>query len=80
MYSKKRETRERDTTDKQWTEMDVDIKKNDNDSFKKILDEKLSVVSTPTEETMPKINPVKWTVNNIKDYTKYYSFIYQLCN
>lgn len=57
--SKKRETRDREAADKQWTDMDVDTKKND-DGAKKNIEEK-SV--TPIEDLTPKINPIKWTVS-----------------
>lgn len=45
--------------------MEVDPKKGDNDSLKKSSDDKSSTASTPTEDSTPRINPVKWTVNNL---------------
>ncbi|CAG5074252.1 Similar to PHC3: Polyhomeotic-like protein 3 (Homo sapiens) [Cotesia congregata] len=51
--------------DKQWTDMDVDSKKDD--PAKKIAEEK-SVL--PIEDLTPKINPIKWTVNEVCDFIR----------
>lgn len=63
IYSKKRETRDRDGTEKQWAEMETEIKVIDNDIAKKIGEERLSTTTTSSaDESLPKVNPVKWTV------------------
>lgn len=60
--SKKRETR--DGTEKQWTEIETETKTVDNDIAKKNGEERsLSTTTTSsTDESLPKVNPVKWTV------------------
>lgn len=63
--SKKRETRDRDgNTEKQWTEIETEIKTVDNDVAKKNGEERsLSMTTTSSaDESLPKVNPVKWTV------------------
>lgn len=64
--SKKRETRDRDGTEKQWTELiETESKNVDGDMMKKNGEEKLLSTTTTTssvDETLPKVNPVKWTV------------------
>lgn len=65
IYSKKRETREREVTvEKQWTEIETEIQKTvDSDMTKTNGEEKSSTTITPSvEESLPKVNPVKWTV------------------
>ncbi|XP_034947766.1 polyhomeotic-proximal chromatin protein-like isoform X3 [Chelonus insularis] len=66
--SKKKESRDRDTTDKQWTEMEIDPKKSD-DLIKKATEDKVQPPLTPTED-INKINPVKWTVNEVCDFIR----------
>lgn len=64
IYSKKRETRDRDGTEKQWTEIETETKTVDNDMTKKNGEERsLSTTTTSSvDESLPKVNPVKWTV------------------
>ncbi|XP_011313953.1 polyhomeotic-like protein 1 isoform X1 [Fopius arisanus] len=64
--NKKKEAREREP-DKQWTNMEVD-KKTD-DGLKKAEDSS-PAASTPTSEDIPRINPVKWTVNEVCDFIR----------
>lgn len=48
--------------DKQWAEMEVDAK-HDNDAMKKNGEDKLLVVlPNSVDDSLPKINPVRWTV------------------
>ena len=58
---KKKEIRE--SNEKQWTEMEVDMK--NDDIMKKNGEDKL-LVNLPNnvmiDDSLPKINPVKWTV------------------
>lgn len=55
--------REREVTEKQWTEIETEIKTIDNDMTKTNGEEKSSITTTPSvEESLPKVNPVKWTV------------------
>lgn len=63
--SKKRE-RDRDGAEKQWTEIETDSK-NEGDVMKKNGEEKsLSTTTTSSiDDTLPKVNPVKWTVSII---------------
>ncbi|XP_015124708.1 polyhomeotic-like protein 1 isoform X2 [Diachasma alloeum] len=64
--SKKKEAKEREV-DKQWTDMEVD--KRIDDGLKKT--ENMSpAVSTPASEDIPRINPVKWTVNEVCDFIR----------
>lgn len=63
--SKKREVRDRDGTEKQWTEIETDSKNIDGDLMKKNGEEKSLSTTTTTssvDESLPKVNPVKWTV------------------
>ncbi|XP_063986929.1 polyhomeotic-like protein 1 isoform X2 [Diachasmimorpha longicaudata] len=64
--SKKKEAREREV-DKQWTDMEVD--KRTDDGLKKAED-RSPTVSTPTSEDIPRINPVKWTVNEVCEFIR----------
>lgn len=57
--------RERDATEKQWTEIETETNKPvDSDVMKKNGEEKsLSTTTTSSaDESLPKVNPVKWTV------------------
>lgn len=62
-FSKKREVRDRDGTEKQWTDIETDSK-NEGDIKKNGEEKSLSTTTTTSsiDETLPKINPVKWTV------------------
>lgn len=63
--SKKRESRERDNKiEKQWTGMETESKTIDNDVTKKNGEERPLSTSTTSsvDESLPKVNPVKWTV------------------
>lgn len=61
--SRKRDTRERDGTEKQWTEIETETKTVDNDMTRKNGEERSSTTTTSsTDDSLPKINPVKWTV------------------
>lgn len=64
IYSKKRESRERDVMEKQWTEMEMESKTIDVENNKKNGEDKsLSTTTTSSvDESIPKVNPVKWTV------------------
>lgn len=61
--SKKREARDRDGTEKQWTEIETESK-TDGDIKKNGEEKSLSSTTTSSsvDETLPKVNPVKWTV------------------
>lgn len=64
--SRKRETRDRDDTEKQWTEIETETRMIvDNDTTKKNGEEKsLSTTTTSSaDESVQKVNPVKWTVS-----------------
>jgi len=56
--------RERDVTEKQWTEIETETKTVDNDMTKKNGEEKSLTTTTTSsvDESLPKVNPVKWTV------------------
>jgi len=65
VHSKKRETRDRDGTEKQWTEIETETNKTvDNDMAKKNGEEKSLSTTTASsaDESLPKVNPIKWTV------------------
>ena len=68
--SKKRETR--DGTEKQWSEIETETKTVDNDIAKKNGEERsLSTTTTSsTDESLPKVNPVKWTVGEVCDFIR----------
>lgn len=71
IHSKKRETRDRDGTEKQWTEIETETNKTvDNDMVKKNGEEKTLSTTTASsaDESLPKVNPIKWTVNEISLY------------
>ncbi|XP_029667471.1 polyhomeotic-like protein 2 isoform X1 [Formica exsecta] len=70
--SKKRETRDRDGMEKQWTEIETETKIVDNDVAKKNSEERsLSTTTTSsTDESLPKVNPVKWTVGEVCDFIR----------
>lgn len=77
--SKKRETRDRDGMEKQWTEIETETKIVDNDVAKKNGEERsLSTTTTSsTDESLPKVNPVKWTVIRYFDIFMYlYLYLY----
>lgn len=72
--SKKRESiKDQDGMDKQWTEMDTETtKRDDNELTKKLNDDKSSSSSSstitaniPGDDGQNKINPVKWTVREL---------------
>lgn len=71
--SKKRETRDRDgVLEKQWNEIETETKTIDNDMAKKNGEERsLSTTTTPSiDESLPKVNPVKWTVSEVCDFIR----------
>ena len=71
--SKKREVRDRDGTEKQWTEIETDSKNIDGDLMKKNGEEKSLSTTTTTssvDESLPKVNPVKWTVGEVCDFIR----------
>ncbi|EZA51225.1 hypothetical protein DMN91_012652 [Ooceraea biroi] len=69
--SRKRETRDRDGTEKQWTEIETETKTVDNDMTKKNGEERSSTTTTSsTDESLPKVNPVKWTVGEVCDFIR----------
>jgi hypothetical protein len=53
----------RDNGDKQWSEIEVDVKI-DNDSIKNGDDKSMTGLpnNVTLDDSLPKINPVKWTV------------------
>ncbi|EFN76859.1 Polyhomeotic-like protein 2 [Harpegnathos saltator] len=67
--SKKRETRDA-KLEKQWTE--TETKTADNDITKKNSEERPLSTSTTSsiDESLPKVNPVKWTVNEVCDFIR----------
>ena len=67
LNSKKREARDRDGTEKQWTEIETESK-TDGDIKKNGEEKSLSSTTTSSsvDETLPKVNPVKWTVKITK--------------
>lgn len=79
--SKKRETRDRDGMEKQWTEIETETKTVDNDMVKKNGEERssLSTTTSSADESLPKVNPVKWTVNGYFDIFIYlYLYLYDI--
>lgn len=65
IHSRKRESRDRDNKiEKQWTGMEIETKTVDNDVTKKNGEERPLSTSTTSsvDESLPKVNPVKWTV------------------
>ncbi|OXU20022.1 hypothetical protein TSAR_004280 [Trichomalopsis sarcophagae] len=67
---KKKEFRE--GNDKQWNDMEVDAK-NDNDAIKKNGEDKSLANlanNAAIEDSLPKVNPVKWTVNEVCDFIR----------
>ncbi|XP_043257079.1 polyhomeotic-proximal chromatin protein-like isoform X3 [Colletes gigas] len=70
--SKKREMRDRDGTEKQWTELIETESKNVDGDMKKNGEEKLLSTTTTSsiDDTLPKINPVKWTVGEVCDFIR----------
>lgn len=70
LNSKKREVRDREGTEKQWTEIETESK-NDGDMKKNGEEKSLSATTTTTssvDDTLPKVNPVKWTVRMLYKY------------
>lgn len=70
LNSKKREVRDREGTEKQWTEIETESK-NDGDMKKNGEEKSLSATTTTTssvDDTLPKVNPVKWTVRMLCKY------------
>ncbi|PBC33398.1 transcription factor SPT20 homolog isoform X3 [Apis cerana] len=70
--SKKREVRDREGTEKQWTEIETESK-NDGDMKKNGEEKSLSATTTTTssvDDTLPKVNPVKWTVGEVCDFIR----------
>ncbi|KAF3429147.1 LOW QUALITY PROTEIN: hypothetical protein E2986_05179 [Frieseomelitta varia] len=71
LNSKKREARDRDGTEKQWTEIETESK-TDGDIKKNGEEKSLSSTTTSSsvDETLPKVNPVKWTVGEVCDFIR----------
>lgn len=70
IFSKRKETGDRENGDKEWTSMDIDSKLNNGDAIRKNGDDRsASAVNTAAtgnaDDSTPRINPVKWTVSEI---------------
>ncbi|XP_072753004.1 uncharacterized protein [Anoplolepis gracilipes] len=69
--SKKRETRDRDGMEKQWTEIETETKTLDDMAKKNGEERSLSTTTTSSaDESLPKVNPVKWTVGEVCDFIR----------
>lgn len=79
---------DREGSEKQWTEIETEAKNVDVDMVKKNGEEKsLSTTTTSSvDETLPKINPVKWTVRRkvciilFKRKKEFFLRKYNMCN
>lgn len=65
-FSKRKENKDRDGNDKQWMESD-EMKKDDIEMAKKNGEDK-NLANAALDDSLPKINPVKWTVSYFLDY------------